>query len=224
MLEFIHYKIKAEIQKGKREIKKGILKGMQPDVYRDGWVVSIEEIISEEDVPEDIREMARSTTVEEIMVSPDDVPEEFRKRAEAKNPKDNNLKNVLNDILNYILDHFALKHFAIGVVIDSPTSVNANFSVKKLGFNACYDCALSAEYNITGHGLEKSKTSHQYDWIEKDFPDVFTAVEHNAKRFERIETIDKHSTISGGLNLKLFTPGVSYQHEDKLRIYIYFEQ
>lgn len=135
-----------------------------------------------------------------------------------------NIKIVLSDILNYILDHFALKKYVIGVVIDSSSNASALFSVKNLNTKANLDVMLSAEYTVTGEFSEKSKTEHECKWIKNDFPDIVTAVEHNTKKFERVENINKNSMIGGSIDFSIFSFEGEYQNQNSLKIYIYFEQ
>lgn len=142
----------------------------------------------------------------------------------SKSTRPTNIKDILNDIVNYVLDHFSLKQYVIGVVVDSTKDASVGISVKKFGIKADFDVMISTDYSVRGEECEKSQEPHELSWIEEDFKDIKTAVDHNAKRFERVETIDKNSSIGGSIDFKVVNIGASYQNRNKLRIYIFFEQ
>lgn len=138
--------------------------------------------------------------------------------------KSTNINHILNDIVKYILGHFPLKKYVVGVVVDSSTDASAAISVKKLGIKSMFDVNVSSEYLVRNQDVKKSSEPFEPYWIKEDFPDIVTAVEHDSKCFERIESISKHSSIGASIDFSILDLGGSYQKEQKLKIYIYYEQ
>lgn len=144
---------------------------------------------------------------------------------EASRYKDFILREILNDISGFILDHFAIENLAIGIVQEYNSTREGGFSisVKNINANANYDLQISSEYNVSFRGLEKSKNPKKHIWID-NFPEVKMAVEHNAKGFERVEKLN--SVISASINAEFvaFGANVNGKNSDSLSVYISYSR
>lgn len=143
--------------------------------------------------------------------------------------KDFILREIMNDVVNYILDNFGVSFLTVGLVTNANTSSNFDLGLSipivKINANAKINVSISQKYSFTGTGYEKSFTKHNYTWVDK-FPEVITAVEHNAKSFERVESVENSLFTGFGLSSHsvvspLFDCDASYSRSSNNDLYIY---
>lgn len=135
--------------------------------------------------------------------------------------KDYILREMLNDVVNYILDNFGVSLLVVGIVVNKDFNGELGVSIPVCNINseAKLNISVSQDYTVRGTEYEKSKIKHEYTWIKK-FPEIKTAVEHNAKSFERIENIDSSLTASLGFDVPYSDINASCSQNKKLSIYI----
>lgn len=135
--------------------------------------------------------------------------------------KDFILREMLNDVVNYILDNFGVSTLVVGIVVnkDYHGELGVAIPVCNINAEAKLNVSISQDYTVRGTGYEKSRVKHEYTWIKK-FPEIRTAVEHNAKTFERIENVDSSLSASLGFNSLAFGTNAEYNQNKKLSIYI----
>ena len=135
--------------------------------------------------------------------------------------KDFILREMLNDVANYILDNFGVSILAIGIVVNKDYHGELGMAIPVCNINteAKLNVSVSQDYTVRGTGYEKSRVKHEYTWIKK-FPEIRTAVEHNAKTFERIETVNSNLIAGLGFNSSVFGAKAEYNQSKKLSIYI----
>ena len=127
--------------------------------------------------------------------------------------KDILLREVVADISNYILDHISVSELIFGVV--KSIGLQASIPITEISSTAKIKCNLLKEYY---HHVKNTTCTHQvrdYIWIAS-FPDIKSAIEHNAHSMENIlsSTFDFTGELNGlGIGLK-----------SKLKFYISYIQ
>lgn len=163
--------------------------------------------------------------IEKIPIYKDVDVEIFEESAPKKE-----LKEVLDDLVQYILSHFAVDSLIIGYVNEETKGFSGSISVdelkNKLGISISgnLNALLSSNYHVCYKGLEKKETLMDHYWIDQLFPALVTAIRNNSKEFDCMETIKMTKQVEGNASLGFVQGKGSYEKQIEGTIYISYRQ
>lgn len=133
--------------------------------------------------------------------------------------KDYILREMVSDIANYIIDHLSPQKITIGIVSNKGIGAAAPIPVEDIVIDAKLHCNISSSYCIDFENSTARSTASEYVWIDK-FPDVKSAVEHQAEKMEII----KETSVN--LNAEAAASGLSamLKINSKVKFYIYYKK
>lgn len=118
---------------------------------------------------------------------------------EASLYKDYILREMVSDVANYISDHLDLSKMVIGLIASGRSNAKINVPVQEVNADATLKCNLDKNYIYSVNdtrAIVGEETS--YVWMGL-FPDIVSAVEHQAGKMEIRKKISMNLDVNAGL-------------------------
>ena len=118
---------------------------------------------------------------------------------EASLYKDYILREMVSDVANYISDHLDLSKMVIGLITSGRANAKVNVPVQEVNADATLKCNLDKNYIYSVNDTRAIVVDDaNYVWMGL-FPDIVSAVEHQAGKMEIRKKISMNLDVNAGL-------------------------
>lgn len=138
---------------------------------------------------------------------------------EASTYKRNVIREMVADIQNYITDNLCVKKLVVGLIFSGAVDGENSVDIKECNSSSTIKVNLDRDFLFTMKDAEPRQTERKYTWIDQ-FPQIKSAVEHNAVSYESVETITEDVNVESGIARYLSAKFNSKRHE---KIYIMYD-